>query len=137
MCGQTPGKERKVSDKRYSVDDIMSMEPKDLMEYLVGNFSINIPTSITTAEDLRMAAEILSRSYSYYSFLSNMRLTAKMQKRALKRQKESSEEIEKMLMREELFEMQAGIAKHAYDTVSRMVTIKQQINQELKMMAGI
>lgn len=121
------------AQRKVTSSDLLSLEPVDLMEYLTENFSIQVPSAVTTAEDLEQAARILSQAYSYYSFLTSMRMTARLQKRELKNQKESRAEIEKMLAREEAFEMQAGIAKHAYDTVSRMVTIKQQINQEMKM----
>ena len=120
-------------ERPYNTNELMSMEPIDLAEYLLLNFQIDIPPSITTVEDLEEASRILAKASTYYSFLSGMRLTARMQKRTLKRQKESQNEIEKMLAREEAFETQAQIAKTAYDTVSRMVTIKQQINQEMKM----
>lgn len=122
-----------MSDKKESSNDLLSMEPVELQEYIMSNYSIIIPVSVETAEDLKAASVIISTAYSNYSFLTSMRQMAKIQKRMLKRQKESSAEIEKMLMREEIFETEAGKAKHAYDTVSRMVTIKQMINQEMKM----
>jgi hypothetical protein len=129
------GKENGVPEKQYSSEDLMSIEPMELEDYLRKNFSIRIPASIETVDDLRTASAIISRSYAYYSYLMPLRQLAKIHKRALKRQKESSEEIEKMLTREELFETYASVAKCAYDTVSRMVTIKSQITQELKMLS--
>ena len=124
-----------MSGKRDpTVTDLMGMEPMELAEYLGRMYSITIPLTLTDANDLKLASEILSTAANAYSFLSNMRIIARVQKRALKRQRESAKEIEDMLAREEIFENQAAVVKQAYETVSRMVTIKQQIDQELKML---
>lgn len=119
--------------ERLSSIDMLSMEPLDLMNYVSANFSISVPVSIETPENLKEASRTISKAYAYFSFITGMRQTAKMHKRMLKRQKEDPVEIEKMLMREEIFETQAGNLKHAYDTISRMVTIKQMVNQEINM----
>lgn len=122
------------TNKQVSVSDLFSMEPLALAEYLQSHFALMVPFSLTTPEDLKRASEILSSAANSYSFLSNMRIMARVQKRALKRKKESAEKIEDMLAREELFENQAAVVKQVYEATSRMVTVKQQIDQEMKML---
>ena len=122
------------AQQKMNSSDLLSMEPSVLQDYLTDNFSIQIPLAIVTVADLEAASRVLSQAYSYYSFLVSMKMAARVQKRELQAQKESKKEITLMLSREETFEAQAAIAKQAYDTVSRMVTIKQQINQEMKML---
>lgn len=122
------------TNKQVSVSDLFSMEPLALAEYLQSHFALMVPFSLTTPEDLKRASEILSSAANSYSFLSNMRIMARVQKRALKRKKESTEKIEDMLAREELFENQAAVVKQVYEATSRMVTVKQQIDQEMKML---
>ena len=121
-------------NNQVSTNDLLSMEPLSLAEYLQNRFAIMVPFSLTTPEDLRRASEILSSAANSYSFLSNMRIIARVQKRALKRKKESAEKIEDMLAREELFENQAAVVRQVYEATSRMVTVKQQIDQEMKML---
>ena len=122
------------TNKQVSVSDLFSMEPLALAEYLQSHFALMVPFSLTTPEDLKRASEILSSAANSYSFLSNMRIMARVQKRALKRKKESTEKIEDMLAREELFENQAAVVKQVYEATSCMVTVKQQIDQEMKML---
>ena len=122
------------NDKQVPTNDLLSMEPLALAEYLQNYFSLTAPYSLVTSEDLQHASEILSCAANYYSFLSNMRIIARVHKRALKRKKESADKIEDMLAREELFENQASIVRQVYEATSRMVTIKQQIDQEMKML---
>ncbi len=122
------------TSKQVSVSDLFSMEPLALAEYLQSHFALMVPFSLTTPEDLKRASEILSSAANSYSFLANMRIMARVQKRALKRKKESAEKIEDMLAREELFENQAAVVKQVYEATSRMVTVKQQIDQEMKML---
>lgn len=121
-------------NKQISANDLLSMEPMSLAEYLQNHFALMVPFSLTTPEDLRRASEILSSAANSYSFLSNMRIMARVQKRALKRKKESAEKVEDMLAREELFENQAAVVRQVYEATSRMVTVKQQIDQEMKML---
>ena len=121
-------------NNRVSTNDLLSMEPMLLAEYLQARFSLMVPFSLATPEDLRCASEILSSAANSYSFLSNMRIMARVQKRALKRKKESAEKIEDMLAREELFENQAAVVRQVYEATSRMVTVKQQIDQDMTML---
>ena len=122
-----------MEQKTYTATEMFSISPIDLNNYLIANFRIEVPTTISTKEDLEKASKLLSQAYAYYSFFTSMKLSAGLQKRALRVQKENKDEIDKMIDREKIFDAYAGIARQAYDTVSRMITIKQQINQEMKM----
>ena len=112
---------------------LLEMPPEALQNYIQAEFTITIPVSIETTEDLRDAIEILGKATSFFSFLSNAALYAKLQKRKLKREKADKEMVEDALAREEIFTNAAGVAKAVYNGVSRMVTIKQMLNSELKM----
>ena len=61
---------------------------------------------------------------------------ARMRKRALKRSGADKFTVEDALTREEIFTNYAEIMKAAYQAASRMITVKQEINEELKFTDG-
>ena len=65
-----------------------------------------------------------------------MAITAKVKKRHIKRNDGSKRDAEDALSREEIFNTYAEIMKTAYNAISRMITIKQQINEELHFTDG-
>lgn len=115
------------------MDKWMEMPPLELNEYLQKNYKIEIPPAIHTADDLKHAAELLAKYSSLYSYFSQMALTSKILKRNLKAEKKDKQQINDALSREEIFGMYADLLKQAYNTISRMVTIKLAVNEELKM----
>ena len=117
-------------------DEFLSMESNILQEYVEKEFFIELPESLDSEDDMKNAIGILSKATSYYSYLSNMAVIAKLEKRRLKRDGASKEDVEKALSVEEIFSNAADIAKATYNAVSRMFTIKQQIAEELKMSKG-
>ena len=111
----------------------MEMPPLALNQYLQENYKIEIPEAMHTAEDLKKAGELLSKYSSLYAYFSQMALTAKIMKRNLKAEKKDRQMINDALSREEIFSLYADLLKQAYNTISRMVTIKLAVNEELKM----
>ena len=113
---------------------LLRMEPLELLEYLVGEFTIEIPVSIDSVEDLNTAGILLGRCASNYSFLTTQAMMAKLVKRNLKLEKADKVEIEKALSREEIFTMFADMAKTSYNAISRMITVRSQATEEMKML---
>ena len=117
-----------------TMKEAMAITPKELLAYLNKLCDIEIPTTIETVDDMRMASTVLSKCAAVYSYLLNMEMTAKVMKRVYKRSGESKELVEDALIREEIFGNYAEIVKTYYNAVSRLVTIKQQVNSELRML---
>ena len=122
--------------KNMSMVEIFSMEPEELRKAGVKQFPIHIPDSIETVEDMAVAGKLLGRYTSWYSYFTGMALAAKLRKRTLKQEKADKKVIEEALSREEIFTNYADIAKSAYNAISRMFAIKQEINNELRMTDG-
>lgn len=120
----------------YSTDELLSMPPEELMAAASQKFKLDLPPSVDSVDNIRKIGRLLTQTTSEYSFLINMTEMAKMRKRALKRAHADKEEIEDALTREEIFSNYAEIMKVTYQAVSRMVTIKQMINEELKFTDG-
>lgn len=126
----------KTSVNIGSMAEIFSMDPELLLLELSTRVPSHIPISIDTVEDMAEAGKLLGKYASWYSYLMSMSLAAKLKKRALKQEKADKKEIEDALSREEVFSSYADIVKASYNAISRMFTVKQQINDELKMTDG-
>lgn len=125
-----------MQNKSYSNADLLSMPPDQLLDYLTNTFIVHIPLAIETPNDVKIYSEEMAKASSYYSYLTPLKLQANMQKRFLKRQGASKEDIEDMLVRESIFESQLSVMKQTYDTISRLFTVRHREQDELKMMGG-
>ena len=120
----------------YSMEELLSMPPEELMAAASNRFKLDLPPSIDTVDNLNKLAQLMSKSISEYSYLINMAQIARMRKRALKRSGADKFTVEDALTREEIFTNYAEIMKAAYQAASRMITVKQEINEELKFTDG-
>ena len=120
----------------YSMEELLSMPPEELMAAASNRFKLDLPPSIDTVDNLNKLAQLMSKSISEYSYLLNMAQIARMRKRALKRSGADKFTVEDALTREEIFTNYAEIMKAAYQAASRMITVKQEINEELKFTDG-
>ena len=120
----------------YSMEELLSMPPEELMAAASNRFKLDLPPSIDTVDNLNKLAKLMSKSISEYSYLINMAQIARMRKRALKRSGADKFTVEDALTREENFTNYAEIMKAAYQAASRMITVKQEINEELKFTDG-
>ena len=108
---------------------LLEMPPTELLEYMQKNYLLDLPAQMDNIETMNYVSSLLSVTTSNYAFLTNLTMLAKLKKREAKREKKSKEECEDALSREEI----ADISKAYYNALSRMLTVKQQINQEMKM----
>ena len=120
----------------YSMEELLSMPPEELMAAASNRFKLDLPPSIDTVDNLNKLAKLMSKSISEYSYLISMAQIARMRKRALKRSGADKFAVEDALTREEIFTNYAEIMKAAYQAASRMITVKQEINEELKFTDG-
>lgn len=120
----------------YSMEELLSMPPEELMAAASNRFKLDLPPSIDTVDNLNKLAKLMSKSISEYSYLINMAQIARMRKRALKRSGADKFTVEDALTREEIFTNYTEIMKAAYQAASRMITVKQEINEELKFTDG-
>lgn len=122
-----------MADKPKNMHEIMNMDPFDLQEYLADLCRITMPQKIETIQEMSEAAKLMSTITGHYMYLSGLELRARMEKRMLKSNKCGDDLVEAMTMREEICGKYAKVLMQCYETISRMITVKQQINAELKM----
>ena len=112
---------------------ISTISVDSLRAELRTNYAVSLPEEIISIDDMYAVQKLLSRYSANYSFLSAMEIEAKSMKRKAKREKAGKEIIESYLEKEELFHTYAENMKMAYSSLSRMISVRQQINEELKM----
>ena len=118
-------------------EKLLDMEPKKLVGWLDDNFNDTVMSDIQTVEELDIAKCSLSMLTNKYSYLVSMALFAKIAVRELKRKgKEFKEQHEDMIDRRDVIEEMSKIVLQQYNTISRMITVKLEVNKELNMNMG-
>ena len=112
-------------------DNVLTLEPEDLVHWLNDNFAEDIPTSVSTVDDLKKAGELLGKLANIYSYLSTLALYAKLKTREAKKDKGNKEEIDKAVDRKEIINSYVDMAKFRYTALSRMINVKKQIYDEM------
>lgn len=125
-----------MAKKEYTNDELLNLDPEELLTYLTNNYIVKIPLSINSSEEASKAAEEMAKASAYYVFFSPLKLQANMMKRLLKKQKADQELIDNMLVRETIFDSQMSMMKQSYDTISRLFTIRHREQDEFRMMRG-
>lgn len=122
--------------KNYSTKEILSEDPLVLTEKLKSEYLFYLPETIENADDLLEAGRFLGKIANSYSFLVQLSSLAKINVRKLKREKKSKDEIDNAIDRKDSINNTVEAVKMQYNAISRLITVKQQINEELKMTDG-
>lgn len=118
---------------KITFKDLLAKDPFELLEILTKEFTFSAPEAIETPDDMREAGRLLRDLNSAYSYLIQLQSYSKLVVRELKRTKADKDEIDKAIDRKEIISNFADVIKMNYNTISRRITIKQQINLELRM----
>ena len=141
-----------------TANEILVMEPIELINWLNKEFEISLPLNLETIDQMREAGQLLSKTINIYSYLMSMSSYAKIAVREKKRESDKCSkelkankdktleeeltlkankaklEYENMVDRKEAIENAADIANKQYNAISRMITVKKEINTELQML---
>ena len=112
--------------------DYLQLPPMDFSEWIVSEFIEEMPISIETTEDLQNIAEKLGIITNRYSFIMSFLSFVKIETREAKR-KGDKVLYEDMIDRKETLQNTADTLKMQYQSLSRLITIRQEINRELNM----
>lgn len=113
-------------------EQVLSMQPAALAEWLAAEFLETLPEEITSVEDMEDAAKLLLKLSSSYSYLCALSSKAKIVSRDMKRSGDK-EAYEDMVDRREAIGAITDAVKQQYSAVSRSVTIKIENDRELQM----
>lgn len=115
-------------------NNILELPPNELLIYLQKNYSIEIPKTIECSEDLVKAGKIIGKITGYYSFLMAAYMEAKLNVRLAKQEKMPKEIIATYIDKRDVLKEYSDILKMQYTSISRMIAIKKQVDEELKML---
>lgn len=116
-----------------SYQEVLIMDP-DALEDWLSEYTIEIPTAIETIEDMQLASRLLSRLASSYVYLNSLGVYAKNAvRREKKKGKENKEVYEALIDRQNAIDTTTESVKMLYNCLSRLITIKQEINREINM----
>ena len=115
-------------------NNLFTMSNTEIIDKLRGTIIEDIPRGIKTEEDLRRLEYLLGKLANDYVYLISMTNYARNYVRQLKRKgKEYQVEYEDMMDKRESLESIASAVKLQYKAVSRMLTIKIELEEENKM----
>lgn len=114
--------------------DYLELPPNELLKVLSDTFIIDIPEDFESIEVLRGVSTMMSEAVNQYSFLVQLYCFAKLKTRQAKRLGASAKtEYEDLVDRKEIIKNVLDAVLLRYKVLSRMLTAKQEINNELNM----
>lgn len=115
-------------------NEYLKLSPSELASKLTETFIIDIPLTINNVDEMNDISALIGMSINQYSFLVQLYCLAKVQTRSLKRLgKEAKVEYEDSVDRKEIIKYVLDAVLLRYKALSRMITIKQEVNNELNM----
>lgn len=114
--------------------ELLKLSPVDLLLQLEETYIKEIPCSIETSEDLKIAGKMLCELTNSYSYLMSLNTLADMQLRNAKAKKEDKELIADMTSRRDAIKNAVEIVKFQYSGLSRAITVRKQVDEEMKML---
>lgn len=126
--------ERRVSN--YTIKEILNEDPNKLLELFQEEYNFIIPETFENVEDLKQAGKMMGKLANAYSYMAQLSAYAKIAVRTAKKNKKTKDEIDDAVDRKAVIDTFVETISMQYKAISRILTIKQQINEELKMTDG-
>ena len=115
-----------------SFEELISMDTEIFFEWITYNFNTDVIDAVETEDDMRQASKMISRAIGNYSYLSSLLAYLKIKVRQEKRNK-NKEIYEDLIDKREVVQEMVDATKMLYNGISRMVTIKIEIDKEMGM----
>ncbi len=116
-----------------TIANIRNYNPMKLAEYLTANYIVQIPIAVETPEEIAQIGSLLSILGNSYSFLMSLLAVAQADIRVCRRTKNKAD-IEDAIDRRDVLETFVSVVKMQHQTVSRMLTAKQESRNEYRML---
>lgn len=116
-----------------TVNQILMMPPMDLVKYLDANYSKPLPTPKSSRE-FAEHNNLLGEIANSYVFLNSLHAVASIVVRDAKRNKKSKEEQDNAVSRRDIIEAYVKNLNMQYTAFSRMITVRKQADEELRML---
>lgn len=126
---------QKNEDPR-SITEMLSMDPMEFANWLRVKYIRNVPTP-TNIQEFKQHAHVLTDLANAFSFLSSLHAMAAIQVRNAKRQGLGKDIIEDCTARRDAVDDVMKGIKLQYESFSRLITVHQQANEELRMLREV
>lgn len=115
-------------------NDLYSISVENLIKWLDSRFYVSIPKGLESIDDMKTAGRLLGQLSNDYSYLAVLLSYAKAFVRAEKRKgKDFKASYEDMIDKRDIIDEMTSVVKMQYQAISRMITVKQEIQEELNM----
>lgn len=119
---------------KLTINRIFDLTPMELAQALSEEMNVKLPAACETPEDLDVCGHKLIELTSNSTTLNEWATMASLKKRMLKRSADVSKSlVEDAIDRENVLVAYRDNMREKYQALSRLITIKQQKNQELLM----
>lgn len=119
-------------EQNLNINDLLSFSPMDLAQILNNTLIFDIPCQIETEQELNEVGKMLAITSNQYSFLTSMLSIAKVNVRKYKRAKAKTS-YEDAVDKRDIISYTVDAVKLRHKTLSRLITVKQERNNELNM----
>ena len=116
-------------------NEILKCTVEDLATWAVPEFFTPISVDVETVEGLNEVGRCMQKLSNQYAFLASMLAVLKYSIRYAKDNKNKAESDE-LIDKKEIIQRALDNVKQQQSTVSRMITIRQEVNRELNMNGG-
>lgn len=116
---------------------LITMDITELNDWLFRAFPCEVPTCIDSLDEFVRAGNLLGELTNKYTYLASILSFLRIEVKNEKRKNSKSKEAEEMLIRRDSVQLVFDVVKQQYSAVSRIITVKQEINNELKMLGNI
>ena len=128
----TKSEEEVLEIKDYS--DLYSISVDNLIKWLDKRFYYSIPKGLESIDDMKVAGRLLGQLSNDYSYLAILLSYAKAFVRTEKRKgKDFKLSYEDMIDKRDIIDEMTSVVKMQYQAISRMITVKHDIQEELNM----
>lgn len=123
-------------DDPRSITEMLAMEPMEFTNWLRVKYVRTLPTP-TNIQEFKQHAHILTDLSNAFSFLSVLHAMAAIQLREAKRQGKDKDYIDACTSRRDAVDDILKGLKLQYEAFSRLITVHQQANEELRMLREV
>lgn len=113
--------------------NILNSDPQELFMWIQNEYMLEIPTQIDNPDELAKAGNRLGELINIYSYLMSMTTLANLNVKEKKKNKEDKDSINKAIGIRDVLQNSSDIIKAQYTAISRMISVRKQVADEINM----
>lgn len=123
----------RLPQKPLTFDVVLSTSAEDLNALLARDYYQPIPVSISSADEMLKAGQMLARITNSYSYLMVLYARVDAEVRTMKKDKDKKEECSDLIGKRNTLEAYIDILKQSYTGLSREISTRQEALREINM----